>query len=648
MPEGFSKVVCRFYGYAGMMFMLMRDILNEFEADWASVPTLPEKYDFSPLRGKTFLVFGNSAARCVAYSLLYFNDEKNLGINVIITGETSHALKNFHPDILSRNDFRFLTLEELDSVDKVDYILDGGFCCEQFSGAPEEFIREISQRNAVIEFAKRCRPDRYVLLSDSRVYGKPQPYRIYSEGEMSVDRFENDINAAETQILRTIETLLSSAQKEIGFDLTILRTGMILGACAKIHSPLDKVFESAAGAKSCELYNSDTKITVTYITDVLKAVYMSITDLKSNAVYNISRNDSTVSTGEISAMLKNIYGGKCKIHLSELGGEKFAYAPINGSKTEFNGCESKISLQTAMELCVMSYSEEGLQISPTIHDGRLKTVQQLLLGFILDVDRICRKHNIQYFLGGGTLLGAVRHGGFIPWDDDADIMMLRKDYDKFLELAPSELHKGLSLQSNVYDKNCHYEFSKIRLDNTVFATVFSREHTEMHNGLSLDIFCHDATANSSLGRKLHKNATIFFRALVFNKWNHRKMDNGNKAASFVGNFCKRVFPLNFSQKLLNKTMSLFKNKKNPRYLYDGMGRNIYNGEFPASYLSKAVYVDFEGYKLPVPAEYDKYLKYLYGDYMKLPPASQRIQCHDIKLFDLGEYSQFTLKSDIKP
>ena len=95
-------------------------------------------------------------------------------------------------------------------------------------------------------------------------------------------------------------------------------------------------------------------------------------------------------------------------------------------------------------------------------------------------------------------------------------------------------------------------------------------------------------------------------------------------------------------------MSLFKNKKNPRYLYDGMGRNIYNGEFPASYLSKAVYVDFEGYKLPVPAEYDKYLKYLYGDYMKLPPASKRIQCHDIKLFDLGEYSQFTLKSDIKP
>lgn len=72
--------------------------------------------------------------------------------------------------------------------------------------------------------------------------------------------------------------------------------------------------------------------------------------------------------------------------------------------------------------------------------------------FLLEVDRICKKHNIKYFLGGGSLLGAVRHKGFIPWDDDADVMMLRKDYDKFLSVLPSELPNYLFAQTQKMKK----------------------------------------------------------------------------------------------------------------------------------------------------------------------------------------------------
>lgn len=97
------------------------------------------------------------------------------------------------------------------------------------------------------------------------------------------------------------------------------------------------------------------------------------------------------------------------------------------------------------------------------YDGKLNDIQQILLGFLLEVDRICKKHNIKYFLGGGSLLGAVRHKGFIPWDDDADVMMLRKDYDRFLSVLPSELPNYLFAQTQKNEKDSHFPFTKLRI-----------------------------------------------------------------------------------------------------------------------------------------------------------------------------------------
>ncbi len=619
--------------------MLMKNILNEFEADWAVIPNLPEKFSFNPIKNKTFLICGHDSARTFAYALLMLNDTKNLGTKVIVTGETAHALKNYHPDILQREDFKFVTLEQLKDIDKADFIIDGGGCGEAFEGTVEEFITEMNVQTAVLSFAKKCDIEHFVLLSDCRVYGKPETYRVYSENETSIAKTENKFA---TELLRSIETLCASGQKEIGFTKTVLRSGIVLGACTKIKTPLDDVFQAVAKGEPCSLFNSNNKLTFTYISDLLKAIMMSITSLEKNQVYNVSSKNATVATGEISAILHNVYRDKCKIQLSQMGGEEFEISAINANKIDFYGCSAEIPFQTALELCVLSYEENRKPLAfPHAHDGRLKPVQRLLLTYLLEVDRICRKHNIKYFLAGGTLLGAIRHKGFIPWDDDADIMMLREDYEKFLKIAPAELPKTMTLQTDKTDKESHYPFAKIRLDNTMFATVFSRNHKAMNNGLSFDIFCHDKTANSKFGRKLHLNATLFFRAMVFNKWNHRKVDNGSPLVSAICDVLKNIFPLRFSQWLQNKTLSFFKNKKNAKYLYDGMGRNIYNGEFPAYYLDEVIYTDFEGVKLPVPKEYDKYLEYLYGDYMELAPLSTRLQCHDILLFDLGEYGNFS-------
>ena len=249
------------------------------------------------------------------------------------------------------------------------------------------------------------------------------------------------------------------------------------------------------------------------------------------------------------------------------------------------------------------------------YDGKLNDIQQILLGFLLEVDRICKKHNIKYFLGGGSLLGAVRHKGFIPWDDDADVMMLRKDYDRFLSVLPSELPNYLFAQTQENEKDSHFPFTKLRINNAFL-------------------------------RKIHMKATASSRWLVLDKWRGTSVNANSRFSSLCANILRKIFPLGFLQKVQNKLISLHKNMKNPKYLFDSMGRNVSKGAFPAEWLDEAIWVDFENAKLPIPKEYDKYLKYLYGDYMEMIPVSERHVSHDIKQIDLGEYAGYIYKDTL--
>ena len=234
----------------------------------------------------------------------------------------------------------------------------------------------------------------------------------------------------------------------------------------------------------------------------------------------------------------------------------------------------------------------------------------------------------------------MRHHGFIPWDDDADVMMLREDYDKFLRVAQSELPPNVTLHTADTDPLNYCIFTKLRIDNTMFATKYTSKFLDMHNGLFFDVLSHDNTANSKLGRKIHLQLTLLTRSLVFNKWHRRKIDNGHKFQSFAANILKAVLPLSFCEKMQFKCLKWFEHKKDAKYLYDGMGRNVYKGDFPKEWLSETVFWDFEGYRFPIPKEYDKYLRYLYGDYENMVIASSRKTSHSIIIMDLGEYAHF--------
>lgn len=603
--------------------------LNEFQADWAAMPQV-EKEKLEKLNNKTILVSGHSLARCLCYALIYQTERQKRQIRVIYAGDTD----GFDKGCTASEYFQAVDFDSLEEIKEIDYIVHTGYCREHAAHFSAAFAQEIAQTNALAQLSRRTHA-KVVLLSDSRVYGTGKPNRVYAENEYApLDN--TDPKCSDNQLLRTIESLWHCQQKGADFSLTVLRTGVILGACSGLPTHLDTALQAVANGEAAALVNGK-RLSYVYLTDVLRAVVYALGgSLTDNQTYNVTGKNCTVSAGMIAAVLHDVYGDKARLTLTD-GADENACA-LSGGKMINGGCAPAIGLDTALELCVMSYMKDTSRLQlPNTHDGRLDAIQKMQLAYLLEVDRICKKHHIKYFLGGGTLLGAIRHNGFIPWDDDADIMMLREDYDRFAEVAQQELPAGMTFQSGKTDKNCFYEFNKLRVENTIFATELAKNHTDINVGIAFDIFCHDKTANSRLGQKLHLAATLFTRALVLNKWNHRKADNGSRVQSAVTNFFVRLLPLRFSYFLMNHTISFFKRKKNAKYLYDGMGRNVYNGCFSADILSEVTTHDFEGYQLPVPKKYDEYLTFLYGDYMEKAPLSTRLGCHEILLCDIGKY-----------
>lgn len=619
--------------------MQIKNILNDFELDWASMPYADENC-LKKLKDKTILICGQNLARCICYALLYQNENKNLNSKIILCG----ADCGFYDKVLECDSFEYMDYNSLNKLSSIDCIIYTGICNEYYINEIEAFKNTVNEINILAGFASKFK-SKTILLNDSRIYGCGLQNRVYSEGEYAEFLISGSENLV-SQISRVIENLWNCYKKQDNFELVTLRTGIILGAKSGIKTPLDNAFKGLAENNECSINPSRKKYSFISVHDVLNAVVYAMTELTDENVYNICGDSSTVSMSTIAAILNGIYGDKCRVRWNEhkeIGG-----CAINCDKIKSQGFEFQINLEIALELSVMSYmkSSHTMRLSNS-HQGRLTAIQSVQLASLIEIDRICKKHNIKYFLGGGTLLGAIRHKGFIPWDDDSDIMMLREDYDKFCKIAPPELPNGMSFQDSNTDKHCFYEFAKCRINGTMFATGFAKTHTGMHNGLAIDIFCHDRTANSRLGQKLHIAMTLFTRALVFNKWNNRKAANGSKLQSAVTDFCKKLFPIHFSMWLEKKTLTFFKNKKNAKYLYDGMGRNIYNGVFPAELLDEVIYANFEGYKLPVPKRYDEYLTFLYGDYMQLAPLSSRLGCHIIEQCDIGEYNNFNIIEENK-
>lgn len=262
----------------------------------------------------------------------------------------------------------------------------------------------------------------------------------------------------------------------------------------------------------------------------------------------------------------------------------------------------------------------------------LKEIQDVLREMLKLVDHICREEDIQYFLSGGTLLGAVRHQGFIPWDDDADLMMLRPDFERFLEAAPKYMNERYAVAHCRTTEG--YIMPWIRIWDLKSHVLPSRNVKTGMQHLFIDVFPIDALpANNTL-------SNLFFKRI-------RSIDIMLKCSRRSGYFYKgerlqwmkkiimKISAIRSSASWANALDRAAKSGNLKKAKYAGVVTVTHYGakeRMPIEVFRGTVPMSFEGETYPAPIGWETYLRGLYGDYMQLPPEEKRRSDHNLKAF----------------
>lgn len=266
----------------------------------------------------------------------------------------------------------------------------------------------------------------------------------------------------------------------------------------------------------------------------------------------------------------------------------------------------------------------------------LKKVQPILLDMLKEIKRVCDENGIRYFLYRGTFLGAVRHRGFIPWDDDMDVAMLREDYDKFCRIAPEKLGKDYCFQNWHTDKDYAHPFGKVRRRGTVYVEAKCARLPE--NGFYVDIYPldfapEDPDARKALSRKLLHLYRVKLMKSKYTPWREGERIIWKKRIGYLLYQTAALFTT--QEKLVKTYESLIRAVPESSLLYE-------QSALPKTYCFQRTWCEvledhpFEDDAFKGPKEYDALLSSLYGNYMELPPEDKRENRHQILEIDFGE------------
>lgn len=248
----------------------------------------------------------------------------------------------------------------------------------------------------------------------------------------------------------------------------------------------------------------------------------------------------------------------------------------------------------------------------------LRKWQLKLLEILVYFRDFCEAHHLRFFLASGTCLGAVRHNGFIPWDDDVDVQMPRDDYEQLIKIWNKEADTSRFVCSVSDEKQCsRFPMATIRSVNTTCIYDHS-VNDDICQGLKIDVEFIDGTPKSSLGKKINKGVAKVLALLRAERVPARQ-------PLMVKIVTRTILTLVPTHKLrwklsclLEKRIKKFKFDKNTEYVrYLGCSLK------PRKCFDDVAYFDFEGYKMPVPSGYHDFLTQGYGDYMQLPPEEKR-------------------------
>jgi len=263
----------------------------------------------------------------------------------------------------------------------------------------------------------------------------------------------------------------------------------------------------------------------------------------------------------------------------------------------------------------------------------LEEHQEALLVLLCEFDRICRELNIPYILFAGTMLGAVRHEGFIPWDDDLDVMMLREDYERFLREADGVINRESFYLQKEFSEHWPMFFSKLRLNGTACLEKYHPKDPRSHQGIYIDIFPCDNALRSAFGRKLQFFASKVVIAKALSKRGYE-----------AGSTFKKLF-IAFCHALPMKPFRAFTkfggSGSETVHSFFASGKDYAKNVFPRQYLTERTEAVFENRQYPISAYADRLLRLQYGDYMTLPPPEERtVKQHAILVDTKKSYEEY--------
>lgn len=281
----------------------------------------------------------------------------------------------------------------------------------------------------------------------------------------------------------------------------------------------------------------------------------------------------------------------------------------------------------------------------TLDDAQLKKLQKVLFGILLDIISVCQKHNIRYYLSGGTALGAVRHQGFIPWDDDVDLNMPRQDYLRFAKIFAEEMGEKYWVHTPDFTENYNLLLGRVRKKGTSVKTKEDFSCDEC--GAFVDIFIIENTYDNPVARGIHgffclasgllQSCRKFYedRQELLKLVSDKKNRFVFKTKIAIG-FCVSFLSVGTWTKITNRCNGMCKNSTTG-YVTIPSGRKHFFGEVqPRADFLESVEMPFESTQASVCKCYDRYLTALYGDYMTPPPADYKESHVFLAPFDLGE------------
>jgi len=257
---------------------------------------------------------------------------------------------------------------------------------------------------------------------------------------------------------------------------------------------------------------------------------------------------------------------------------------------------------------------------------QIRELQQIEMGMLLDISRVCIENNLRFYMAEGSLIGAVRHKGFIPWDDDVDLAMPREDYEKFLRIAQEALGDGYEVQHSTTVKNYWSPFIKVRLltDNPKFRQMHIAHLTE-NNGPLVDIFPLDNVPRAdSLGQRINSYKIRLYRGMITRKLGClKRTDLPSRVIKLLSNF----YTIDGLHRRLDKLHVKYNSPDNAYVVNWASYYPSTRETFPREVFDHLVFVPFEEHEMPVPSGYDAVLTTIYGDYMTPPPEDKQVIKH---------------------